>query len=71
MVYEFGRCWYRLKTEYHYYLIITFAIPSPNIPSPIIIPMIGPGNTITAKKSVFLTPAIIPVTPAAINCHSQ
>jgi hypothetical protein len=46
---------------------MTFTIPNPKIPIPIIIPVIGPGNTITVKKSVFLTPAMIPVKPAAIN----
>ncbi|HKI07409.1 MAG TPA: hypothetical protein VKA09_03360 [Nitrososphaeraceae archaeon] len=44
-----------------------FATPSPSIPSPIMTPRTGPGNTITAKYCVFITPAIMPVTPLAAN----
>src|SRR5829696_4285497 len=44
-----------------------FATPSPSIPSPIMTPRMGPGNTMTAKYRVFITPAIMPVTPLAAN----
>jgi hypothetical protein len=43
------------------------ATPSPSIPSPIMTPRMGPGNMMTAKYPVFITPAIMPVSPLAAS----
>src|SRR5687767_3815590 len=48
-------------------VLIPFAMPSPNIGSPRIIPRIGPGNSITAK--FILAKAIRP--DIAKVCHLQ
>ena len=48
-------------------VLMPFATPSPSIPSPIMTPRMGPGNTMTAKNPVAIKPYITPTRPLAAS----